>query len=1506
MLASLINYRPNRKKIPSKSPFSLRRPDPSSPHPYAPHVFDIGGESSFEEPEPDPASSVAHYEPEPPHPLPEPVISPRVDVNIEFTPGDWFPSHFLKTDSIAGPSGLAGAASAIATSANARKSEDTFQTTDTTSEGEDDETSSTSEDVVSNLQALDASDFVNVPTSDGLMPQSTVCLKCAMCMIHVLTCYMQAIPSLMAARKGAPSPIRIPNATLHGPRVQIVRSSTVPSRPESMYTLDGASAVSGTTLARALIGDSFVLSTDRSSRYRSGASVLTRSDSATLPRGEHPFSPAWTIRKSGAITPDSFIGIDSMGFPIPPVPPMPENLRQAIAAETRDRQKIDDVAPKWSRRRSNSDAETPVSPLVRTNSGSKILGEDARRSRRVSRISEIATPPVTPEVPSGPDSAAFLSPAPSDTQNFNNGLSPSTFPTSPGQSSTSNTRSSQDLDNVLDYYNFEPSPGYADGSSSFDLPSPDVPADTNRYQPVFTPITEESGSQLSPNSFRSRGTPSGKMSLASTPSPLTGSGRVDWRPSEIRSLPAHPLLPIGDRPRSIPTVPPPIVIPPPPPMLVATNSSPTLSSLYSTNVDGALEPPSRSIFNRQRSGSAPSPIMVVRDSHDITHAYNITVSPRVGTSSAGSTPATADGDNVLVQQQQTFPETPSAFSPMFSPGSASPDARHSMMPPPLPSTGGPRPGFSSLAQKVLLTRAATSVRGARHSRQASLTRARNRSTAVYPSAQTAILLKEALQEDVEVVKEEAEPVEVSAAPQEKEDKLVVETTARPREKEEKPQPEPLLPASTPDVESPADSASMYTPSIGSFPSPPSNNRSLHRLSQSSDSNWHSMHDGASQEYHRKPLPAMPVSPTSPAESEKMPASEPAVEVAESKPVAEVVQPIRSASSSSLPRPAGPTPSTSPQPPEVPSRRSSFRSSPSPAPPEPTEAPAPVPQPPATPPSPVREVVAPPAFHPHRPPLLLTPPPPPLDPTLGSPHIVPLFTPHPGGGESPLRSSFGSIGSPPPYYTVMYDREDSSGRENERMTPSTGGSGSYPDHFSPSTPSMHLREQRSLSTQSVASPGRRPRARPPLPIGPRRPSASAATATQGGRNRNGSVSSIASNMPTGRRLVSSSPRFQTPPLKWRGYTMDAAKWTFSSAQLQGIVSRAIRQSAEASSIRLLRLETVDTDIPEELHRLDMQRTDVKTRYKMLTRRRATLFATLTAQLDGTEPEDSAYTLRVVENLKEISTELDGLAEDLHSADDQIAQLTSLCDVHSASALAMALRKLNASFLKQIAEAAALRTQVESLQAERDEAWSQAVDVANDYDDLNGRIEMGSPGPSSYNKRSSRVLASRRSSIRVSKAGLRSSSRRSSVSNFSAQRASSSSGLPSATMEDIPPVPPIPRHRPQDIMTDLPSRTSALSMTPTSETRALDLAQDELYSMLGISVPETKSARRSHSVIMSAASDSENPPVSSLSSARRRSDASRPSSMPGNSALSEVLSAMTADRNAMLATLGMIND
>ncbi|KAF7342001.1 hypothetical protein MVEN_01787200 [Mycena venus] len=442
-----------------------------------------------------------------------------------------------------------------------------------------------------------------------------------------------------------------------------------------------------------------------------------------------------------------------------------------------------------------------------------------------------------------------------------------------------------------------------------------MPADPNRFQPAFSPITEESGSQLSPNSFRSRRT-NGKLSLVSTPSPSAG-GRVEWRPSDrrpsdtIRSLPPHPLLPIGDRPRSGSAfVSTPIVIPPPP--LLATNAyhvSPSRSSIDNDDNDH-LEPPSRSIFNRQRSGSAPSPIKVVRDSRDIT-AYNITVTPRVSSSSNGSSPVTADSNNVLVsQQQQTFPETPSAFSPTFSPSTdASASDRNSMIPPPLPV--GPRPGYTSIAQQMLLTRAATTVRGARHSRQASMTRARNRSTAIFPSEETANMLKDTLPKSPD--DEGAPPIPdplVEEREEDEEEKVEEDSTPRPED----------------DLSSQGHSATSPLPSVEFLPD--------------------------------------------------------------------------------------------------------------------------------------------------------------------SPPILPVVTPGARGGDRWMHSVFSS---PPPYHTVMYDRDGA--RNYEQTTPRTGGSGGFVDHFSPSTPSIPMREQRTLSIQSIApttsGSNRRAQTRPPLPIGPRRPSTSAA-------------------------------------------------------------------------------------------------------------------------------------------------------------------------------------------------------------------------------------------------------------------------------------------------------------------------------------------------------------------------------------------------------------------------------
>ncbi|KAJ7291458.1 hypothetical protein C8J57DRAFT_1273045 [Mycena rebaudengoi] len=370
-----------------------------------------------------------------------------------------------------------------------------------------------------------------------------------------------------------------------------------------------------------------------------------------------------------------------------------------------------------------------------------------------------------------------------------------------------------------------------------------------------------------------------------------------------------------------------------------------------------------------------------------------------------------------------------------------------------------------------------------------------------------------------------------------------------------------------------------------------------------------------------------------------------------------------------------------------------------------------------------------------------------------------------------------------------------------------------------------------------------------------------------------------------KVKSQFDRFAAPELtrKWRGLSMDAAKWTFTSDQLKGIVSRAIRQSAEASFIRVLRQETVDSEIPNELHRLEMQRTDIKTQYKMLTRKRANFFDKLTSLLDGTEPADSAYALRVAENLKGICTDLDRLAEDLHSADEQIAQLKSARDVHSASALAMALRKLNASFLKQIAEAEGLRTQMESLEAERDEAWSHAEAIAVEYDNLAERMDSSpwprGPGAPNQHAQSARLFTVKDSNIRVSTA---SSSRRSSFSSLS------------AFIEEIHQDSSIsPQHQPEHMSTEILGDTYNSSTAPISEmdNALLERAQDDLYNMLGIAVPERNPQHRSHSLPRSPASGTKSPVSSSdanRSSCLRRRSSIDSSGLPSASAIEDIFS------------------
>jgi hypothetical protein len=390
----------------------------------------------------------------------------------------------------------------------------------------------------------------------------------------------------------------------------------------------------------------------------------------------------------------------------------------------------------------------------------------------------------------------------------------------------------------------------------------------------------------------------------------------------------------------------------------------------------------------------------------------------------------------------------------------------------------------------------------------------------------------------------------------------------------------------------------------------------------------------------------------------------------------------------------------------------------------------------------------------------------------------------------------SLGSPPPYYSVVNEAFMQDIHSPNFPGPPFSKLPGSDNIAGPSTSSG----ESTFSSDAGRNLGRensylgpRPRTRPPLPAGPRRPSQQLITSPA---PRRGSFSSSGSVVPDSRvrpptRPSNSvpSPNFQAPTPKWKGYTMEVAKWTFTSAQLQAIVAKAIRQSAEASSIRLLRLEVLDDEIPEEIQRLESQRTNIKIRYKASTRKRATILDSLYSSLSALEDVYSAQRLaRQLDELRELNQTLDRLAEEIHSVDEQLSYLESLTHIHTGSALALALRKLNSSFLKQVAENQVLRNKIQSLEAERDEAWQQAQSVANEYDQMSDNSPV----------HSSRVSAKRKSCIRVSRAGLRTPS---------LQR---SPGAPIITTTRSPP-PPLPGRRPMDILTDSALRSSTVRIS-----------------------------------------------------------------------------------------------
>lgn len=114
------------------------------------------------------------------------------------------------------------------------------------------------------------------------------------------------------------------------------------------------------------------------------------------------------------------------------------------------------------------------------------------------------------------------------------------------------------------------------------------------------------------------------------------------------------------------------------------------------------------------------------------------------------------------------------------------------------------------------------------------------------------------------------------------------------------------------------------------------------------------------------------------------------------------------------------------------------------------------------------------------------------------------------------------------------------------------------------------------------------------------------------------------------------------------------------------------------------------------------------------RRTMLLQSLIA-LSASECDGPAL-VNLTTQLANITCSCDRLMEEMLRISDQRSQVQRLQDVHDASALAMALRKLNGSYAKRTAELQKARSEVEALRAELNEAWQVAEDMAQEMDDL----------------------------------------------------------------------------------------------------------------------------------------------------------------------------------------------
>jgi hypothetical protein len=181
-----------------------------------------------------------------------------------------------------------------------------------------------------------------------------------------------------------------------------------------------------------------------------------------------------------------------------------------------------------------------------------------------------------------------------------------------------------------------------------------------------------------------------------------------------------------------------------------------------------------------------------------------------------------------------------------------------------------------------------------------------------------------------------------------------------------------------------------------------------------------------------------------------------------------------------------------------------------------------------------------------------------------------------------------------------------------------------------------------------------------------------------------------------------------PLPYKHLTLDAAHWTLTSTELQHLVSSAIRQSAKEQLIRLLPPSVIDTRMPEDAAHIERSWDTAAVRWRFEAHRRNMLLRALSAS--GADSD-------LLTQLSVTSSNLDLHAQNLLHAATHRAQLASARDTHRASALAVALRKLNASYARRTRDLDRARAHVAVLRDEVYEAWKLAEEQASKVDKSN---------------------------------------------------------------------------------------------------------------------------------------------------------------------------------------------